>query len=441
MVQRVQDQPCRNVDCGCLPAEFVRLRYFFGQRLGVVDFNDAQAYAVGKQRFHNGRLHGSGILCGLRAERYYRAQGASPQEPTTVLAVTRGAAIDACGREIIVPADQCIDVAAWFAVNRERDEVVAWANPSDGEELAPLWVCLKYRDCPSDPMLAPRDPCGCDTAGCEYARVRESFELSILTPAELPDCAGEVFPSREDLRDLMGRIEEKAVTAGGSHGALTRGVKRLLAHDCPLPRENVCICLASFAVELSTEDPTTVVDISGPDNATPQRASLLSTAAMQTLLIDLLAGSGPPELPFGGPTLGGLAISGPREIRIAVRLAGDPLPGDPVPLVESTVEALLNAKSVSLALFDHDGGWSSIEQSSDFPIYSAADHQIVVKAQKKLKAEAQYRLTLTQPYSTPAVDKLMRPLRPSPMAWHFSLEEDASGKLILADPVLAGEGS
>jgi hypothetical protein len=49
-------------ECACAPAEFARLRYYFGQRLGAVDFLDEQAYHAGKQRFHNLRCHGSGVL-------------------------------------------------------------------------------------------------------------------------------------------------------------------------------------------------------------------------------------------------------------------------------------------------------------------------------------------------------------------------------------------
>src|SRR5207249_2616313 len=112
--------PCAG-DETCLvpPAEFVRLRYFFGQRLGVVDLADEQSYLVGKQRFHNLRAHGTGVLCGLRAERYVFPQGSLATDPTTLLRVHRGAALDGCGREIIVGWDQCIDVAAWYAQHPE----------------------------------------------------------------------------------------------------------------------------------------------------------------------------------------------------------------------------------------------------------------------------------------------------------------------------------
>src|SRR3954454_4097003 len=96
--------------CGAMPSEFVRMRYFYGQRLGVMELTDEASYHAGKHAFHNARLHGAGVLCGLRAERVPLQGGAS----TTVLTVRRGAALDHCGREVLVGVDQCIDLRAWF---------------------------------------------------------------------------------------------------------------------------------------------------------------------------------------------------------------------------------------------------------------------------------------------------------------------------------------
>src|SRR5262249_50446975 len=95
-----------NVTSWSLPTEVARMRHFLGQRLGVVDLTDEQRYHSFKQRFHNLRLHGAGVLCGLTA---------GVQGGPTVLAVGPGAAIDAWGREVVVSRGQCIDVAAWFA--------------------------------------------------------------------------------------------------------------------------------------------------------------------------------------------------------------------------------------------------------------------------------------------------------------------------------------
>src|SRR5437868_13553426 len=97
--------------CGTIPSEFVRVRYYFGQRLGVMELSDQFLYHAGKMAFHNSRLHGFGVLCGLRAERQKPLTGTT----STSVPVVSGAAIDPCGGEIAINVDQCIDVAAWFA--------------------------------------------------------------------------------------------------------------------------------------------------------------------------------------------------------------------------------------------------------------------------------------------------------------------------------------
>src|SRR5207237_10600557 len=80
--------------CGTLPSGFVRLRYFFGKRMGVADFLDEQRYHTGKMRFHNQRLHGAGVLCG---------PGVARQATTDlILRVGKAAASTASGREIVV---------------------------------------------------------------------------------------------------------------------------------------------------------------------------------------------------------------------------------------------------------------------------------------------------------------------------------------------------
>src|ERR1041384_6812467 len=141
--------PCLSAG-GCLtpPAEFVRLRYFFGQRLGVLELADEQSYVVGKQRFHNLRLHGVGVICGLRAERYVFPQNAAASATTTHLKVDRGAALDAGGREIVVGWDQCIDVAAWYQQHPAIHPPPVSGNTPNSLSL---WVALCYRECPSDP--------------------------------------------------------------------------------------------------------------------------------------------------------------------------------------------------------------------------------------------------------------------------------------------------
>ncbi len=403
---------CGEVDCRCgvdptccspFAPRFVRLRYFFGQRLGVVDLTDEQAYHVGKRRLHNRSLHGSGVVCGLRAERFVWPQGSPPDTPTSVLRVSRGIAVDACGRDIVVGDDQCVDVGAWFLVHRERPDVVEWAA---SDEPRKLWVAVRYRDCPSDPSPAPRDPCGCDDGGCEYGRVREAFELRLFTEAERPACAC------DGLSDALGG---------------------LVADACPEPPDDFWLCLACVTVELGDEGPQ-VVDLPAVDNAIPERCSLLSSQALQALVTESLCAGAAAGAFAPGPAITGATFTGNAgevdsgTLRLAVTLCDDPSsPGARVPLAEATF-----APAVDVQSFDPAAGWSAVPPGS--VAYDASDPTgiDVSWASGGGLAAGRYRLTLDSPPPTPIVDEQMGALGPSPFVFQFRLEEQ-DGTLVLAD--------
>ena len=301
--------------CGCVPAEFTRLRYAYGLRLGAVELSDEQSYLVGKHRFHNARCHGAGVLCGLKVDRFKFPQG-STSTSSTVLRVTRGAALDACGREVIVPVDQCIDVNAWFLKNG------AALNLPAGTTTVPMRVATRYRECPSDPAPVPRDPCGCDASGCDYTRVREGFELRLFAGTLIPDCAEEVFPDAAELSHALGVNNpvstpapatnpkpatgpKPAPTAGTALASalpkvshLVKELDELTAAGCRVTK-NEWICLADFDATLDSTG-ATVTNISAPDNTIPGRHVLLLTAAIQTLVLGLAGAIGARRDPGSG---------------------------------------------------------------------------------------------------------------------------------------------
>src|SRR5687767_4724570 len=51
--------------CASLP-DFKRLNYFYGQLLGVADFQTEQNFFREKLKLHNRCLHGYGVICGLK---------------------------------------------------------------------------------------------------------------------------------------------------------------------------------------------------------------------------------------------------------------------------------------------------------------------------------------------------------------------------------------
>jgi hypothetical protein len=403
--------PC--VEGTCLPpAEFVRLRYFFGQRLGVVDLADEQSYHAGKQRFHNLRLHGIGVLCGLRAERYVYPQGSAANQPTTLLRVHRGAALDACGREIVVGFDQCIDVAAWFAQHPKARPVI---NPGTTPPPLKLWVALCYRECPSDPAPAPRDPCGCDANGCEFARIREGFELKLLTDAE----AKLIAPARPARPDLG----SEGYLAGSFDDSFNRMVGKLASADCPEPPADSCLLLARFEAVLN--DKGNIVNIQAPDNTIPERRSLLPTATLQEMLIRAFAAAGDTGLLGSGPHFGGVTFQGNGSdsgtLSVEILTDGTPLSRDPL----ASPERL----TLKVSRFENNDWVSS---NPDTFTYDAGPPSRIALSWSTLLVVGRYRLVIENDLSQPAVDQKMRLLTPTVWARHFRLEDHA-GTLTLAD--------
>ncbi len=400
--------------CGTLPSGFVRLRYFFGKRMGVADFVDEQRYHAGKLRFHNQHLHGAGLLCGL---------GVTRQSPTdVVLRVGKGAAIDDCGREIVVGYDQCIDLDAWYQRTAAERRVTdpAWpAAALDGGNL-PLVVAIRYRECAAGPEPAPRDTCSCDATSCDLGRVREEFELQLFAPDAL-EVAGQrpLIPARADLE----RVLANAVGADPLAAALA-GAAQAPVTD---PDAERWLPLASFALVLSpaptASEPghvTDVVDLEG-------MATLLAeTALLQELLLrDIGAQLEAGALVTGGPVIAGLTLlsdgSGTHWLDLA--LTG--------PVVAGTVPG-----TFTLARLDPTSStpWTTASVTTEFAAATATDpDRIRIQVNSSfLVADGLYRLAGDPPRSTPIVDEQLRPLLPLRPALHFSIVEPTSGSLELA---------
>lgn len=408
--------------CWTVPAEFVRPRFFFGQRLGVVDLCDWLWYHGGKQRFHNLQGHGVGVLCGLQAERYLTPE----HDRTTVLRVKRGAALDGCGREIVVGVDQCIDVAAWYLQNRECPAVVEWRASEDRR----LCIGLRYLECPSDPAPAPRDPCGCEAGGCDYSRVREGFELRLFTPAQMAALGQSMSgPAAAGLVRSCGPGE----AAADPEAELMRAAHALAGAPCLETPASPWLWLACLEVMWEAEQ---VVDIQGVDNVIPARRSLLATSVLQGLVI-LLAAVGEREEYLGpGPCYGALSFTGSGadagEMQVAIDLVTEPAGGGVIPLVGATVRP----EFCQLRRLDAAQGW--VDTPPDGVTYNPAPTPHLAITWSAGLQEGQYRLTISPPAETPMVDERLRPLRPLRLARSFRLADEA-GTLVLAPTLMEGD--
>ena len=78
-----------------------RTRYFSGQLLTEADLNNEQSYWLAKSRLHNRFLHGWGVVCGMHVV---------CGECDGWVTVKPGYAIDPCGDDVIICADQPFNV-------------------------------------------------------------------------------------------------------------------------------------------------------------------------------------------------------------------------------------------------------------------------------------------------------------------------------------------
>ena len=147
--------------CGCCDSlqSLVRPRFFAGQVLTEVDLMALESYAVTAHRLHNRYLHGPGVVCGLDLSCENCGDG---------IAVCPGYALDQCGRDLIVPSVQSVDVGAMIAACLAAERVTPACDPPvrgapNGCPDESHW-CLTIRY--TESQMRPVTPLGKPSAGC-----------------------------------------------------------------------------------------------------------------------------------------------------------------------------------------------------------------------------------------------------------------------------------
>lgn len=199
-----------------------RNNYFYGKLLDELHFRMEQEY-INKKRWLMNRLSlGEGVLCGLQVE-----------ADNGKVCVKPGVAIDAHGREIVVPHTTCID--PWQLTDECGKK--AGELSKDGEHT--IHICLAYHECTADyvPVLVT----DCNTKeSCAPGTIVESFHLLVregepVPPPELitPDVCKALFGDEDD--DPMSPVAMERF----------RKLCGYLSGACPEPPEKSCIILAT----------------------------------------------------------------------------------------------------------------------------------------------------------------------------------------------------
>ena len=151
---------------------FVRNHFFTGKLMGAADFIAESDFHGEKMRHHNVRLHGWGVVCGLKVREHMTASCR-----TRYVVVEAGSALDCCGHEILVPEPEIVDIARHPSVLEKAD---------DGA-LHTVQIGLCYRECPTEDVPVLYDDCGCDDTQCAPNRILESYAFDVLVDPPLSD--------------------------------------------------------------------------------------------------------------------------------------------------------------------------------------------------------------------------------------------------------------
>jgi hypothetical protein len=150
-----------------------RVNYTFGLVLGVEEFLQTDAYFLEKHHVENRLLHGYGTMCGLDV--------VAVTSPQLELQVTPGWAVNPKGQEIHVSQVMCVRVNDWLQANLAALQSIFPSAPSS---LA-LCVVLCYRECKTDVVPIPGEPCRTQSDSMAPSRIADSFELMLcLDPGE-----------------------------------------------------------------------------------------------------------------------------------------------------------------------------------------------------------------------------------------------------------------
>ena len=171
------------------------VKYTLGMVLGVDDFTQEFAYLSGRDRWLARDLLGYGTASGLRVG--VEVENSAPQ-----VVVTPGVAVSPSGQLIRVAPAQCADLNLWLAARHEelRQRL---GNVASNRALLRLYLVVCYRDCATDMVPIPGEPCRSQDETMAPSRLADDFKLELRYDA--PDQREE--DALRDFVEWLGQVE------------------------------------------------------------------------------------------------------------------------------------------------------------------------------------------------------------------------------------------
>lgn len=261
-----------DLPCGCSAEPLERLRYFNRQLLTADDMRAEQAYFREKLRRHNRYLHGWGVVCGCTVEPVSDAKA-------WTVRVCPGYVVGPQGDDILI--DHCVEVNLTLGATPEPC-TVRWPCPpvgempgTDAQRERKAWIAVRYAECFSRPVKLHPAGCGCDETGCEYSRIRDSFEIKVLW--SLPQSHVDAAQDDRAWHDQLQKTPQE----------LLRRKLSLPVPPCPECVADPWVVLATVTLPASGQAPGHATGTGPLQIGYADRRVLLATQRLQVAMLSL----------------------------------------------------------------------------------------------------------------------------------------------------------
>jgi hypothetical protein len=164
-------QPSTSNCAGCGAPLLERNRYFTGKFMTARDFQGEQDYLRNRQQLHNRMLHGWGIVAGLEVQ-----TNPNTDCQSTTLVVMSGMALDCCGREVILAANEVIPVPRPSASGSGNGIETKYKKEEREERL----LCMCYGEDNIELVPSIYNDSGCGPTTEQANRIRETPTFRLL---------------------------------------------------------------------------------------------------------------------------------------------------------------------------------------------------------------------------------------------------------------------
>lgn len=151
------------------PDPHKHVKYSLGMVLGVDDFDQEFAYLSNRDHWLARDTIGYGTVCGLKVS-------IETDERGPRVSVEPGVALNPRGQLLRVTPAQCAYLNDWLDAHREDLIRELGSPPAD---QVTLYVVLCYRECPTEPVPIPGEPCRDETEATVNSRLEDDFKLEL----------------------------------------------------------------------------------------------------------------------------------------------------------------------------------------------------------------------------------------------------------------------